>query len=176
MNTESTPLKSKEDALNIADQIAVVLVAINSVKAQETAELNKVKEKFKPKVSIHSKIRDRLKKRLISWIEKNALLLFGAPTGTVKSAMVEISLSKNPPSIEQVDPVATEDELVNLALQLGYDSVVKTTRSISKDSLSGMDDEELSKLGFQRTQSKTVSLKLIVDKSKAESVKTAAAA
>lgn len=176
MKPESTPLKSREDALNIADQIAVCLVALNSAKADETAELNKVKAKFKPKTGLHTKLRDRLKKRLFAWVEKNAVLFFGAPTGTVKSAMLEISLSKNPPAIEQLDPTASEDDLINLALQLGFDSVIKTTRSISKDSLTGLTDEELEKIGFHRTQSKTCAFKLIVDKSKSETTKTGAAA
>ena len=176
MNTESTPLKTKEDALNIADQFAVALVAINSLKAEETAELNKVKAKFKPKVGIHTKLRDRLKKRLVAWVEKNAMLLFGAPTGTAKSAMMEISLSKNPPSIEQINPDATEEELINLALEKNFDTVVKTTRAISRDALSGLTDDELATLGFHRTQTKTIAFKLIVDKAKSESAKTDAAA
>ncbi|RYD18851.1 MAG: hypothetical protein EOP88_21150 [Verrucomicrobiaceae bacterium] len=175
MKPETTTLKSKADALAIADQIAVALVAINSVKAEETAELNKVKEKFKPKVEAHSKPKDRLAKRLKGWIEKNALLLFGAPTGTAKSAMMEISLSKNPPAIEQIDKNATEEELINLAIAKGFDTVVKTTRSISLEQLSGLTDEELSALGFHRTQSKTIAFKLIVDKKQSESAKAEAA-
>ena len=175
MKPESTPLKTKNDALQLADQLAVAMVAINSLKADETSRLNKVKAFFKGKIEIHTKQRDRVKKRLIKWIENNAKTLFGADTGTASSAMMEISLSKNPPAITQLDPDASEADLINLAREKGFEFVVKMEASISKDALGGLTDEELEQIGFHRVQSKTVALKLIVDKSKSETAKAEAA-
>jgi len=146
-----------------ANELVAKLVIQNTLKAEQTEKINGVKKRHKVDIDPVNKLITSLRGKMARFLGSvtHAKGVFdGKETGTIKTNLASISLAKNPPAIEQLDKATTEEELVAHAKNLGVLEVIQTKQVLNKDALALLKDDELARLGFVRTQSKTLTVKL----------------
>jgi phage host-nuclease inhibitor protein Gam len=170
---KSLPLRNRQNCLELADGLAISMVSDQSMDANQTAAINAIKADFKPRRDKIKKAITALKRRLGNWIAKNAPDLFdGEETGTVRTNLIEISRRRNPVAIVPIDRDATEDQLINLALQHECDAVIETRQVIRKDQLQFLDDDVLRTIGWQRQTSHTLTFAPLANTTRKTSTKS----
>lgn len=165
-------LRTRNDALTLADQLAAAMVEDQSLDASQTREINEIKTSFKPHRDKVKKVIKSLKTRLAIWIGNHAPELFeGADTGTVSTNLIEIQRRRNPPAVEPIDPDTDEETLVNLVLQAGLDTVLEYRTLISKERLADLTDEELLSIGWRRRRGHTITYRPLANRTRTTTVK-----
>ena len=141
--------------------LAAELIEENTLKALQTEKTNAVKRRFKSKIDPVRKSISSLKGKIQRFLIKDASKIFsGSETGTVKTNIATVSVSNNPPAIEQLDKQTSEEALCVHAKACGFPEVVVTKEVINKDVLHTLKDDDLEILGFQRANDKTLTVKL----------------
>lgn len=154
-------VQSADSLATAANQIASELVNENTLKAEQTEKINAVKKRHKVEIDPVKKEITSLRGKISRYLGKSAKLVFGdKDTGTVKTNMATVSLALNPPAITQIDKTVEEEALVAHAKALGVFEVIQTKEVLNKDALALLKDTELERLGFIRTQDKTLTVKL----------------
>lgn len=171
-DTKSKPLKTPGHFLDLADDLALDMIRDQSLDAEQTAAINQIKKDYKPKRDGLKKTITALKGRLGRWIAKHAAKLFdGADTGTISTNLVEITRRQNPPSIVPADKSLSEDALVNLALQKGFDAVIESRPRIRKEQLEFLSDDELASIGWQRRRTHTITYRPLANRERKTATK-----
>lgn len=154
-------IQSRETLNAAANLLAGELVEENTLKAQQTEKINAVKRRCKVDIDLVRKSVNSLKGKIKRFLAKDAAKAFdGKETGTIKTNLATVSVAHNPPAIVQLDKQTPEEALCAHAKACGFPEVVVTKEVINKDVLHTLTDNELNRLGFERVQDKTLTIRL----------------
>ena len=94
-----------------------------------------------------------------TWLEKYASKIFPEKgTGIHKTSLSKVSWTKNPEKIVPISRGTSESDLVELALQAGFEDAVRIVHTPNKDYLGTLDKDDLARIGWKRQAGNTLDI------------------